>query len=132
MSIKEISGKIKPRFLDEQFFAAVLIVVVGVASFGLGRMSVQIDPPNGEDMTAFAGGENTAEGSDILPSGSKAELVKAATPSVTYVASKNSDKYHLPWCSGAKRISEGNKVYFASKEEAEAAGYSPAANCKGI
>lgn len=49
-----------------------------------------------------------------------------------YVASKNSTKYHLPSCSGAKRIKEENKVWFNSKEEAERAGYEPAKNCKGI
>lgn len=49
-----------------------------------------------------------------------------------YVASKSGAVYHLPWCSGAKRIKEENRIYFASKEEAERAGYRPAANCKGI
>lgn len=49
-----------------------------------------------------------------------------------YVASKNGTKYYLPSCSGAKRIKEENKVYFSSKEEAEAQGLEPAKNCKGL
>lgn len=49
-----------------------------------------------------------------------------------YVASKNGTKYHLPTCSGAKRIKEENKIWFDSKQEAEKAGYEPAKNCKGI
>lgn len=49
-----------------------------------------------------------------------------------YVASKTGKSYHLPWCSGAKLIKEGNKIWFASKEEAEARGYAPAGNCPGI
>jgi methylphosphotriester-DNA--protein-cysteine methyltransferase len=53
-------------------------------------------------------------------------------PEGGYVASKNGTKYHLPWCGSAKQIKEENKVWFATKEEAEAAGYTPAANCKGI
>jgi methylphosphotriester-DNA--protein-cysteine methyltransferase len=48
------------------------------------------------------------------------------------VASKSGKAYHLPWCSGAQRIKEANKIYFASKAEAEQAGYTPAANCPGI
>ena len=40
-----------------------------------------------------------------------------------YVASKNSTKYHLPDCTGAKRIAEHNKIWFTSKEEAEGLGY---------
>ncbi|HEY0907968.1 MAG TPA: Ada metal-binding domain-containing protein [Candidatus Paceibacterota bacterium] len=53
-------------------------------------------------------------------------------PLKTYVASKSGTKYHLPSCSSAKSISEANKVWFATKEEAEKAGYSPAGNCKGL
>jgi len=49
-----------------------------------------------------------------------------------YVGSVNSDKYHAPWCSGAKRINEENQIWFATKAEAEQAGYIPASNCKGI
>ncbi len=49
-----------------------------------------------------------------------------------YVASKKGIKYHLPWCPGAKQISSKNKIWFASKEEAQLAGYQPASNCKGL
>lgn len=49
-----------------------------------------------------------------------------------YLASKNGTTFHLPWCSGAKKIKEANRVWFASKEDAIAHGYKPAANCKGI
>lgn len=49
-----------------------------------------------------------------------------------YVGSKSGSKYHLPNCPGALRISAENKVFFASKEEALAKGYTPAANCKGL
>ena len=49
-----------------------------------------------------------------------------------YVASKKGTKYYLPTCSGAKRINEENKVWFSTVAAAEAAGYTPAANCKGL
>jgi hypothetical protein len=48
------------------------------------------------------------------------------------VASKTGTKYYLPWCGTAKRIKEENKVWFSTKAEAEAAGYEPAKNCKGL
>lgn len=48
------------------------------------------------------------------------------------VASKNGKKYHLPYCSGASRISEANKIYFDSYAEAQKAGYSKAAGCLGL
>jgi hypothetical protein len=49
-----------------------------------------------------------------------------------YVASKSGSKYYLPSCSGAKRIKPENQVWFATKEAAVAAGYEPAATCKGL
>lgn len=44
-------------------------------------------------------------------------------------ASKNGTKYYYLGCSGANRIQEQNKVWFASGREAEAAGYTLATNC---
>ena len=46
-----------------------------------------------------------------------------------FVASKNGTRYYLPSCSGVKRIKEENKIYFATREEAEQSGLLPAANC---
>lgn len=47
----------------------------------------------------------------------------------TYVGSVNSDKFHEPSCSHAKRIKEGNKITFSSRQEAIDAGYSPCGVC---
>ena len=49
-----------------------------------------------------------------------------------YVASKSGTRYYLPWCSGVSRIKEENKVWFQTKEEAEARGLTPAKNCEGM
>ncbi len=43
--------------------------------------------------------------------------------SCAFVGSKNSDKYHLPKCSWAKRIKPENRVCFTSAADAEAKGY---------
>jgi hypothetical protein len=48
------------------------------------------------------------------------------------VASKTGTAYYLPWCTGAARITNEKKITFASKEKAEASGYHPAKNCKGL
>jgi hypothetical protein len=50
----------------------------------------------------------------------------------SYVGSRTGKTYHLPWCSGAQRIKPENRVWFATKGEAEERGYHPAVNCKGI
>lgn len=72
----------------------------------------------------------------IKPSPTPAATVAAAattTPSSNkgmYVGSVNSDLYHDPSCPSASRIKEANQVWFASREEAESAGYSPSACTK--
>lgn len=46
-----------------------------------------------------------------------------------FVASKNSNKYHLPICQFAQKIKAENKVCFSSVEEAQKRGYQPAKCC---
>ena len=128
MSIKEIYLKIKSWIEihggTERLFIAVVVVLVGVTSFGLGRVSI-VDMPQEEVVPVTS----LAEREEVYP-----QEIEESKPSHigNYVGSKNSDKYHLPWCGGAQRISTENKVWFESKEEAEAAGYTPAGNCNGL
>jgi hypothetical protein len=44
------------------------------------------------------------------------------------VASKNSTKYHWPWCAAAKKIKPENQVWFQSENEARAGGFQPCAD----
>lgn len=47
-----------------------------------------------------------------------------------FVGSTKSDKYHYPSCRWAKKILPENQIWFASSEEARAAGYVPCGVCK--
>ena len=47
-----------------------------------------------------------------------------------YTASKNSDVFHLPTCQWAKKISEKNRVYFQTYQEALSSGKRPCGVCK--
>lgn len=126
--LQEIREKIKSVLERQDIYLSVVLVLVAVASFGLGRQSV----------TAGAGGNEVRELEQVTkaavspaPAGDTAAK-NTSLPTTYYVASKSGKAYHLPHCSGAKSISEANKITFATKAEAEAAGYRPAANCKGI
>lgn len=44
-------------------------------------------------------------------------------------ASRNSNKYHFPWCSGTKNIKPENMIVFENENAAIAAGYILAGNC---
>ncbi len=117
--LQDLKEKIKAGLGHQEYFTALVLVLVAVTAFGLGRQSV--------------------EGREVKNMAPEAREAPVATedrpetlPSTYYVGSRNGEVYHLPHCSGAKRINEANRVTFNSKAEAEAAGYRPAANCKGI
>ncbi len=121
MSIKGSIQKIKGLVRREDLLIISLIVLVAFAGFGLGRLSkireyktpVRVEQPAAETQAGASG-------------------FAAGQESGTLVASKNSDKYHYPWCSGARRIKEENRIWFEDAAGARAAGYEPAGNCKGL
>lgn len=65
---------------------------------------------------------------DLIP----APVLATATaaPGERFVGSLESDKYHHPSCRWAKKILPQNQIWFASSEEARAAGYVPCGVCK--
>ncbi|WP_179953164.1 thermonuclease family protein [Desulfobotulus mexicanus] len=54
------------------------------------------------------------------------KLMKKSSP---VIANRRSYRFHLENCTFAKKINTRNRIYFASAEEAFAAGYAPARNC---
>lgn len=99
----------------EGIFVPILVVLVGLSSFGLGRLSAHEDSkpsvsirqaPVGEDRPISLGGQ--------------------------VVASRSGGSYHFPWCSGALTMKESNKIWFKDEEAARKAGYKPAGNCEGL
>lgn len=123
--IQELKGKIKGLLTDQTTFTAILLILVAIASFGLGRQSVTtLEEGSGQEAAVV-----TAEGNAVV---TERPIATSTDSNPMYVASKNGQVYHLLHCSGAKRISEANKIFFNTKAEAEAAGLRPAANCKGI
>ncbi|QQR65143.1 hypothetical protein IPH92_00995 [Candidatus Kaiserbacteria bacterium] len=132
MSIQELSRKFKGLYSNPEYLLLILIITVSFVSFYLGRVSVG----NGHSeatripIQATIIESNTLQNHDITST--TTPLVEEKVVKETYVASKSGTKYHLPWCPGAKQIKDENKVWFATKTDAEKAGYTPAANCKGI
>lgn len=111
-------------------FVACLLVLCSIISFNLGRISaLEKTPLKFEtDANIFNAVENSKNKAVNSPDVSTSINKIQTDPRV--VVSKNSDKYHFSWCSGAKRIKEENKIWFNSTQEAERAGYTLAANCQ--
>lgn len=115
MTLLEMKKKIKSaseKLNSKDFFFAAVILLVGFASFGFGRLSKlsETREPVKVEQASLA----------VITAGGKV------------VASKSGTKYHFPWCAGASQISEKNKIFFSSIEEARKSGYTPASNCKGL
>jgi hypothetical protein len=127
MSLQDLLKKSK----SDEVFIIVTIVLVGIGAFGLGRLSkieslrqgLSIEAPAQVSEALIKKNTNIKNDKNIENTG----LLEGSV-----VASKSGTKYHFPWCTGAKSISEKNKIWFNSVTEAKEAGYSPASNCKGL
>ena len=118
LNIQEIKQKIKNTMEDAvgEWGLIAIVLLVGLASFGLGRLSAleEARPAVSIRQAAAAGQAHGVVLGGLL------------------VASRRGSAYHYPWCSGATSIAAGNRVWFESEAAARAAGYSPAKNCKGL
>lgn len=109
------------RFISEDvYFYSVLLVLIAVVSFGLGRAST---------VSSSSSKEPTIQVSEVVltPTSSSAQETVGQL-----VGSRNGTKYHALWCPGAGQIKDENKVFFQSAAAARAQGYTPAANCEGL
>jgi hypothetical protein len=118
--LAKMKNLIKPY--EKDVILAIVIVMVAMIGFGLGRLS---KTKEGRLPLAIENAQNNANAQAALS-------IMTTTADGAVVASKNGTKYHFPWCPGAATIKEENKVTFASVEEARKAGYQPASNCKGL
>ena len=135
MSIKDIGEKIKPYWSDkviptvsvvksnldikEDIFIVLVIILIGLSGFGLGKLSAL---EKGRELVQIKPQNQSASALSIAPESSQGLLV----------ASKTGKKYHFPWCAGASQITDKNKIWFNSYEEAQKAGYASASNCPGL
>jgi hypothetical protein len=157
MSIKDIGKKIKlyletrlkPLFLSlkavleikEDLFIILAIILIGLAGFGLGKISA-LEKNRGDidikklDLVPMASStinqsKNLINITDNIPMSASAMIASESAKGLL-VASKNGQKYHFPWCAGASQIADKNKIWFSSYEEAQKAGYTAATNCKNL
>lgn len=144
--MRESSNKALGRVPQDVLLVAI-VVLASTASFGLGILAGRDMAGKGKEAgfwiedasattsarlpaAAVAAGESLTASAPRIPLVPTGTVVTPATGK--YVASKTGKKYYLPNCSGANRIKEANKVWFATVESAQAAGLTPAANCPGL
>lgn len=142
MSIKDFSEKIKDfaqiktnslGSLSDDLFLGLIIVLVAIGAFGLGRISkiegskasIRIENEPSQNADTF-GQKSAMPINTVIPK----QIYGQANG--TIIASKSGTKYYYSWCSGAQKISEANRIYFSSPEQAKSAGYAPSSTCKGL
>ena len=131
MNISEVvsfdkEGRVEYFPLWRRLFLALVIILVATLSFGIGRLSVVGDR---EPLRIEYDPQLTTDNSQPTQNKSQTASAINAVSGGEVITSKNGNKYHYPYCPGAKQIKEENKVIFASATAAEAAGYTLAANC---
>lgn len=142
----------KIKLHQDSVFLVVVIAMVGLVGFGLGRLSAKYQTPELNIQSTLV---NTTDLNKIVTtSPSKNISAKKSTPTESaspqqspsgevvasnaintdrkIVGNKQSKVYHLENCPGALKMKTENKIFFASVLEAKNAGYKPAGNCPGL
>jgi hypothetical protein len=117
-NIQEILEECKGTLIKRagEYGPILIVLLVAFSSFGLGRLSVS----------------DTLRAPVSVYEAPAKSAISALTMGGEIVASKTGTVYYYPWCGGVKSIIPQSTVWFKSEELAQAAGYRPAKNCKGL
>ncbi len=116
----------------KDIFIILIVILVGLGSFELGRLSKASNSSSGIKID-YPQGLNTASASAIsgLDQANSTKSALSAKPSgKAFFASNRGSKYYSVGCSAGKTIKEENRVYFGTSTEAVAAGYELSTSCK--
>lgn len=105
-----------------------IIVLISLSSFALGRMSAPGLPKTPIEFTESAVLTEFAATTATSTLGESPEPIRLSP----LVASRQGKYYYTQDCPAAKRLSEKNKIFFASIAEARARGYLPSKSCLGL
>ncbi len=106
----------------------LVIILVGLGSFELGRMSVK-EVKNDSNIGFSSQEANVIKSTQNELLEQKYEFKGVDLNGKEYFASKRGSKYYPFGCSAGKSIKEENRIYFSNEEEAIKAGYSKSSSC---
>lgn len=123
------------QFLDSEkgkdILIVTIVILVGLGSFQLGRLSKENSSEGlkleyTDQYQSINGINQTANVISKIPGD---EHPDSNSSEKTYFASNRGSKYYSLSCSAGKTIKQENRVYFATGEEAEQAGYTLSSSC---
>lgn len=112
----------------------LIVILTGLASFELGRLSksdsssgIKIEyPPEMANVISAANSPTATKATKtILPT-----LPLNTTTEKNFFASNRGNKYYPVGCGAGNTIKQENRIYFATSDLAEAAGYELSSSCK--
>lgn len=109
-------------------YTALCVGLIGWSSYNVGlRQGIARAPeaPSPSPLISLRPQTATASGE-----GTTQVRRDTSDPRVVVSKSSSSKKYHYMWCSSVNLIKEANKIFFPTKEAAQAAGYTLAGNCQ--
>ena len=140
-SIHNLKQKIKGFFKDniDLIITPLILIIVGISAFFLGRSSQSILDNNNIYIVNSKIGDRpeTQSASSVVPlkqyinDNQNINTIKGSQEpqNAVYVASSRGKLYYRIGCGGSTKLSVANKLFFNTKEQAEAKGYTPAKNC---
>ncbi|MFA6194046.1 MAG: hypothetical protein WC726_04255 [Parcubacteria group bacterium] len=128
---------------EQKIVLAIGIVLIAAISFEAGLLKGQQNKQEPVIVNKAAAVEtanvnacqniseaNSAKTASVLGKSASTEIIATAdNQKCAFVASKNSNKYHLLTCRYVQNIKPENKICFSSKEEAESRGFQGAKCC---
>lgn len=113
----------------------LIVILVGVASFELGRLSKE-DASNGLKIDYKGLGASAINpfnqniDNNLIKSDLNEKTYKIGQNQGNFFASKKGKKYYSIGCSAGKTIKIENRIYFSSAEIAEQNGYTLSTSCR--
>lgn len=126
--MEKIKSKITSWIESEKgkdILVVIIVILVGLGSFELGRLSKE-NSSRGLKIEYPSQNENQAANAIL----SKNLSPNSNSTGKNFFASSRGTKYYSLGCSGGKTIKQENRVYFATGEEAQQAGYTLSNSCK--
>ena len=142
--MEKIKQKIKNWIESEKgkdILIVIIVILVGLASFGLGRLSKTTSSSGIKILPAVVGEypeQNKGQEANVKsiaenmskPAFDINDINDINSINKNFFASNRGTKYYSIGCSGGKTIKQENRVYFSTREEAEGAGYELSSSCQ--
>ncbi len=121
--------------IGKDISVVIIVILVGLSSFGLGRLSVATRGSGLKVMypPALTEVQTTSQPANVL-SATKPQtvysIVGTNNSSKKFFASSRGQKFYGINCAAGKNIKPENRIYFDTKDEAKKAGYELSNSCR--